>query len=141
MIAYHRRIAENTLAIVSEYMETLFSDRGIVRDRHDLRLYRNTFQRLGDRQRSGDRQGSSAIIWKHFSAIGGSSAIVSDSKFHCFQRSGDREALHSKRTSFSFYIRYRINQPIGLGIVLNRQYIGQAFVRPKHKSMSLLYDT
>ena len=51
MIARDRRIAENT---ASDHQ----------------RLYENTFQQSGDRQRS------SAIIWKHLSAIGRSSAII-----------------------------------------------------------------
>ena len=56
MIAHDRRIAENTA-----------SDR--------LWLQGNIFQW------SGDRQQSSAIIWEYFSAIGRSSAIVSDPTF------------------------------------------------------------
>ena len=54
-------------AIVSDYIETLFSDRAIVGDRQ--RLYGNTFQRSGDRQRSYASvipaiRRSWAIIWK-----------------------------------------------------------------------------
>ena len=51
MIARDRRIAENTAS-------------------NHQRLYENTFQQSGDCQRS------SAIIWKHLSAIGRSSAII-----------------------------------------------------------------
>ena len=58
-------------AIVSDYMETLFSNRPIVSNRQ--RLYGNTFQRSGDRRRSW------AIL--HFRDFSDSSdlAIMSDS--------------------------------------------------------------
>ena len=56
------------------------------------RLYGNTFERSGDRQRS------TAIIWKHFSAIGWSSAIVSDYMETLFSDRaivGDRERSYA----------------------------------------------
>ena len=56
MIVRDRRIAENTI-----------SDR--------QRLYGNTFQPSGNHQRS------SAIIWKHFSAIGEGTAHLSKNRF------------------------------------------------------------
>ena len=56
MFSYKSRNDQNQLycwlaqlVIASDYMETLFSDRVIVSDRQ--RLYGNTFQRSGDRQR------------------------------------------------------------------------------------------
>ena len=64
-------------AIVSDYMETLFNDRAIV----------------SDRQCSS----ATAFIWKHFSVIGRSSAIVSDPTLQWFRRSSNREQSYGSQ--------------------------------------------
>ena len=94
---YGNTFQQSDRAIVSNYMKTLFSDRAIAGDHQwPYALVIPAIQRswaiiwkLGlkawfpyDRSRSPDcwkyYQQSPAIIWKHFSAIGRSSAIISD---------------------------------------------------------------